>query len=72
MIAGTAKAFALPLETVLYDLSYVNVVMYGATLPSYGAGKADRERKRKEAGETIRADIPENRERVRAMIRSFE
>jgi hypothetical protein len=52
--------------------------MYGATLPSYEASKADRERKRNGGGagagddEVIKADDPVNRERVRKMIESFE
>lgn len=63
------------METVLYDLSYVNVIMYGATLPSYEASRQDRERRRKggaDDGEVIKADDPGNRERVRKMIEGFE
>lgn len=51
--------------------------MYGATLPSYEASKADRERKRNGGAgagdeEVIKADDPVNRERVRKMLESFE
>ncbi len=50
--------------------------MYGATLPSYEASKADREKKKRRGDnsveEVIKADDPANRERVRKMIESFE
>lgn len=34
-MAGTVKAFNLPIDYVLYELSYVNLTLYGASLPSY-------------------------------------
>ncbi len=63
------------METVLYDISYVNVIMYGATLPSYEASRQDRERRKKgraDDDERIKADDPQNRERVRKLIEGFE
>lgn len=37
-MAGAVKAFGLPVEYVLYEISYANLVLLGATLPTYGAG----------------------------------
>ncbi len=34
-----AKGFNLPLERVLYGMSYQNLLLYSATLPSYEAPK---------------------------------
>lgn len=39
MIAGTVKAFNLPIDYVLYELSYANLTLYGASLPSYKSPK---------------------------------
>lgn len=35
MIAGAIKAFNLTIDQVLYDISYTNLTLYGAALPSY-------------------------------------
>lgn len=40
-MAGTVKAFNLPIDYVLYDMSYQNVIMYSACLPSYSAKRKD-------------------------------
>lgn len=39
MISGIVKAFNLTIDYVLYDLSYVNLMLYGASLPSYKGPK---------------------------------
>ncbi|MBD5265343.1 MAG: hypothetical protein HDS44_00050 [Bacteroides sp.] len=43
-----AKAFNLPIDYVLYDMTYANMLLYSASLPSYkkpkdqnGTGKSD-------------------------------
>ncbi len=38
MIAGAVKYFRFPIEYILYELSYVNLVMLSATIPDYGGG----------------------------------
>lgn len=54
------------MEYVLYDMSYANMIMYGAVLPSYKSpnknetGKADNEK--------INADDPRNRDKVRQIL----
>lgn len=71
-MAGTVKAFNLPIDYVLYDLSYVNLIMYGATLPSYES-KSDKNKNRSDAEQdVIKADDPRNRERVRKFFESIE
>ncbi|MBR6903383.1 MAG: hypothetical protein IKN32_00840 [Bacteroidales bacterium] len=42
-------------------MSYANMILYGATLPSFH--KSD-----KEKGESLKADDPRNTEKVKAMI----
>lgn len=55
---------------MLYELSYVNLIMLGAVLPSYGSRKA--KAGRHDDGDVIRADDPRNRERVRAFFDSIK
>lgn len=57
------KAFNLPPEYVLYDLSYANILLYCAVLPSY-----DTDREKSKDSDTIRADDPENKEKVRKIL----
>lgn len=68
-MAGVAKSYRLPFDYVLYEMSYTNLLMYGAVLPSYddskGKGKGSREHKR------IKADDPQNRGAVREILNSF-
>lgn len=35
------KGFNLTMSQALYDTSYANLIMLGATLPSYDSGKKD-------------------------------
>ena len=66
LVAGTVKAFCLPIDYVLYDMSYVNMIMYGAVLPSYNPKKD-----RKKGEEIIKADDPANRDKVRRFFDSI-
>jgi hypothetical protein len=67
VIAGTVKAFNLPIEYVLYDMSYANVILYGASLPTYQS-----KRKNEKTHETIKADDPRNKKRVSDFINSID
>lgn len=60
------KAFNLPIEYVLHEMTYANLILYGASLPTY------RSRKDREDGEDIDASDPENADKVRAFIKSSE
>jgi len=67
------KAFNLTPDYVLYEMSYVNVIMYGATLPVYDSKRKDRRGGGSSSGqEVIKADDPANRARVRQLIDSFD
>lgn len=66
-MSGTAKAFGLSIEYVLYEMSYANLILYGATLPSYNKKKDNKGRKTND-DETINADDPRNNERIIALI----
>lgn len=68
-MAGTAKAFALPFDYVLYDLSYSNMLLYGASLPQYipknQRGKGDPKNRGTAYGDDrIKADDPRNKEKM--------
>ena len=71
MIAGVAKAYTLPFDYVLYDMSYVNVIMYSSVLPSY-KGKEDGKKGGGEPQKVIKADDPANRDEVRRFFETCE
>lgn len=48
-------------------MSYVNMVMYGAVIPSYNPDAKDK----KPEQEQIKADDPNNREKVRKILDSL-
>jgi hypothetical protein len=54
------KGFNLPIDYVLYEMSYTNMIMYCSVLPSYGSGKPEDNKQ----GEVINADDPANEEIV--------
>ena len=68
MIAGAVKYFRFTIDYILYELSYVNLVMLSATRPDYGGG----EKRGKTGGGaasfginddvTIKASDPDNRQ----------
>lgn len=55
---------------MLYDLSYANIVLLGATLPSYHS-KREKDAKNGKDGRRIKADDPRNKEEVRRLIETF-
>lgn len=62
IVAGLSKAYCLTFDYVLYDMSYANVVMYSAVLPSY---KTDKDGKKSDTGQKVlRADDPSNKAEV--------
>lgn len=67
-----AKAYRLPFDYVLHGMSYANLILYGAVLPSPGAGKDKKGRAgRRSADIPLKADDPKNRDRVNRIIDSF-
>lgn len=71
MIAGVVKGFGFSLDYVLNELSYANLVMLGATLPSYDRRRGHEDRHAR-GEETIDASDPRNRERVRDILNSID
>ena len=64
----------MPLDYVLYDISYANIVMLGATLPSI---KSYKQRNGASAAgaagqDVIDAEDPKNRERVTKFFQSVD
>ena len=41
MIAGVVKYFRFPLEDVLYNISYTNIVMLSAAIPDWSQDSGD-------------------------------
>lgn len=70
VIAGTIKSFRLPIDYVLYEMSYANLNLYGASLPSYH--KPDGEAKQKKDKDIINASDPRNKNRVRDFLNSID
>lgn len=58
------KAYNLSIDYVLYDMSYANILLYGAVLPSFDNEKTEVG----ESEEVIDADDPANREKVRKIL----
>lgn len=67
MIAGFLKAYNLPLDYVLYEMSYVNMVMYSAVIPSYDP-KRDKETGNAEKQDILKADDPRNTDKVMQLL----
>lgn len=67
-MAGTVKAFNLSIDYVLYDLSYVNLTLYGAALPSYKTSKNKTDR----GHDVIDAGDPRNKNKVRAFLDAID
>lgn len=67
-MAGVSKAFSLPFDYVLYDMSYANVIMYSAVLPSYNSKMKDGKSNQK----VIKADDPRNKEEVRKFFETCD
>lgn len=70
-MAGTLKAFNLPIEYVLYEMSYPNLILYGASLPTYKSPK-DKKGKDGKPQEHIDAGDPRNKDKVRAFLDSID
>lgn len=66
MVGGFLKAYNFPLDYVLYDLSYSNMILFGAVLPSYQS-KEDKE-KMKQAQDVIKASDVKNNDKVKDLI----
>ena len=64
IIGGVIKGFNLSLDYVLYKLSYTNLIMLGAALPSYDTDKDDKS----DDDEVIDASDPANQARVRELL----
>lgn len=62
------KAYNLPLDYVLYKMSYINMIMYSAVLPSITGGR----KKAEEHQDIIKAGDPRNRDRVRKFLDNIE
>lgn len=67
VIAGVAKTYNLPFDYVLHNMSYANLILYGAVIPSYKP--KDKTGKHKNV---IKADDPRNRDKVRKFLESIE
>lgn len=70
VIAGTVKAYNLPIDYVLYEMSYPNMILYSAVLPSYNSKKKDKDGVEKQ--DVIKVDDPNNRDRVKKILEQFD
>lgn len=59
------------MEYVLYDLSYPNLILLGATLPSYNRDK-DRKDRQTQGQDVIDAEDPRNKDAVKQFFNSID
>ncbi len=72
IIAGLSKAYTLPFDYVL-DMSFANVIMYSAVLPSRSASTEGKEGEgKKKDQEIIEANDPDNKEKVKQFFESCD
>lgn len=62
----------MPLDYVLYDISYANIVMLGATLPSIKKQRNGATAAGAAGQDVIDAEDPKNRERVKKFFSSVD
>lgn len=67
-----AKGYGLSIKYVLYDMSYANMIMYSAVIPSYNGSKDKRDVSNGKPQETIKADDPRNKARIRQILDSMD
>jgi hypothetical protein len=68
VVAGVVKALGLQIDYVLYEMSYANLTLYSASLPTYSKPKKDAGAGKSEEKDIIKADDPQNRELLRKII----
>lgn len=68
-MAGTVKAYNLTPDYVLHKMSYVNLVMFNAVLPSYNRKK---DKTTDKPQNVIKADDPRNKDKVRQFLNGIE
>lgn len=61
-MAGAVKGFGFSVEYALYDISYANLILMGATLPTYDSKAKDG---RSGGEDIIDAEDPRNKDKVR-------
>lgn len=61
------KAFGLTFDYVLYEMSYANLQLYGASLPTYKKPK-DKDKDADSKHDNIDAGDPKNKDKVRAFL----
>lgn len=66
VVAGAAKALEQSIDYVLNEMSYANMLLYTACLPTYH--KPDKEKEEVPDTDIIRADDPKNRDILRKII----
>lgn len=66
-----AKGFNLPIDYVLYDMSYANAIIYGATLPSYESHD-EREKNKKKDEKVIKVGDRQSMGKVAEFLRKHQ
>lgn len=67
MIGGFVKSFNVPIEYVLYEMSYTNLIMYNSILPSYDFDK-DKDKKKRDSGKHYNMDDKANKHVISDII----
>lgn len=59
------------MDYVLYEMSYANMALYSAVLPSYRKPK-DKDGKKRGRRKAVKVDDPGNREKLRKIFERFD
>lgn len=66
------KSLNISVDYVLYEMSYPNMLLYSASLPSYRKPKDGKKDKSGQKHETIDAGDPKNKDKVRAFLDAID
>lgn len=71
MIGSFVKWYRCSFDYALFRLSYANIILYGAVIPSFGTKKDgdDKDAEYGKGGETVSADNPEDWEKIKKFYR---
>lgn len=65
------KWYRVPFDYVIYDMSYANVILYGAVIPSFDSDR-DKDGKPKKNEKVIDATDPANKDMVKNLFMNMK
>lgn len=68
LVASMSRTYHITPEYILYELSYSNLILYNAVIPTY---KSKTDGDGKQSQEVIKMDDPANKEKIKDIFDSF-